>query len=503
MNLTLISPRLAFQKGDLLGSGVPYWPVELATFAQHLIELRHSVRVLDLFGRNPKVLEERSDHYLQGMPISSSAFGEESFKSAQVFVVYAISFMSHAEILDIIAWLKTHHPETKILVLENSQAVTAYSAEEMAPEFFKAGADFVLCGEPYHNWNEIEQLLSRKPGSSLPSNLLTVQSPRLQQKRITQKNYHYPVPAWDMFHLQGYWSLPYSHGPKTSRFLPILTSRGCPYSCDFCVVPGTNDRLWRGNSPESVVDEIIFLRDKFQVFDFQVEDLNPTVQHLRWERICELLIEKKVGIRFYFVSGTKAETIHVEKVPLFARAGCRYVSISPESGSIELMKKIGKRFDQAHGLQLVQACRQNGIRTQACFLVGHPEETHGDFELTRKYLTQLLKSGLDETAIFIVSPFAGSKLHSQQKVALSNEKALKSFSPKGRSDFEEVALRRRQLIRTFFLWKILVRGDLFVQGLRGILGKPQTKMENLPWRFLFIQSLILRSKLSHKNAEIQ
>ena len=502
MNFALISPRLAFQKGDMLGSGVPYWPVELATLAQHLLDLQHSVYVIDLFGSNPRNLEEREDHYLQGVPISSPKW-RERLESAQVFVIYAISYMSHGEIRETIRWLKKQHPKTAILVLENSQAVTAYSVEEMAPQFFEVGADYVLCGEPYHNWKEIEQVLEQGPESGSPSNLLTPQKPRLEQKRITQKNHRYPIPAWNLFHLNGYWLLPYSHGPKTPRFLPILTSRGCPYSCDFCVVPGTNNRLWRGNSPEDVVNEIIFLRDKYQVFDFQVEDLNPTVQHQRWERICELLIEKNVGIRFYFVSGTKAETVHVDKVPLFAKAGCRYISISPESGSVELMKKIGKRFDQEHGLRLVRACHQNGIRTQACFLVGHPEETRQDFALTKNYLTQLLKSGLDETAIFIVSPFAGSRLHAQRKVEISDDKALKSFSPKGRSDFEEVSHRRRQLIRTFFLWKVLVRGDLFTQGVRGILGKPQTKMENLPWRFLFIQSLIWKSKWGPKPAEIQ
>ena len=95
----------------------------------------------------------------------------------------------------------------------------------------------------------------------------------------------------------------------------MLTSRGCPYPCDFCVVPETNDRRWRGNSPEQVVEELITLRDRFDVHDFQVEDLNATVQHQRWEKICELLIERQANIRFYFVSGTKAETFHVKKIP--------------------------------------------------------------------------------------------------------------------------------------------------------------------------------------------
>ena len=51
----------------------------------------------------------------------------------------------------------------------------------------------------------------------------------------------FKFPAWEFFHLKNYWELGYSHGPLSSdKYLPILTSRGCPYPCNFCVVPFTN-----------------------------------------------------------------------------------------------------------------------------------------------------------------------------------------------------------------------------------------------------------------------
>jgi len=259
------------------------------------------------------------------------------------------------------------------------------------------------------------------------------------------------------------------------------------------VVTETNNRRWRGNDPEHVVNEIITLRDKYGVRDFQIEDLNPTVQHRRWERICELLIERKADVRFYFVSGTKAETLHVNKVPLFAKAGCRYVSISPESGSGTLMKVIGKKFNQQHGIDLISACRKNGIRTQACFLVGHPEETENDFVLTRDYLVKLVKAGLDEVAIFVVAPFAGSSLFSKNTILLEHESALPSFSPKGRSNYATLERRRKELIRAFFATKLLRGFDLWKQGIRSVFGTPQTKMENLPRRIAFITWLLVKN----------
>ncbi len=493
MKLALISPRLALQKGDFLGSGVPYWPLELATLAAYAREGGDIVTIVDQFGANPSRLSDAVDHYLQGVPIDAPEW-RGHLDQAEAFVLYAISYMSHGELLATTKWLKHSFPLTPIAVLENSQAVTAYSLERMAPSFFDAGADLLICGEPYLNWNAIKgRLISVDGDPSTVPNVIT-QELSLAPRRITEKLDHYPIPAWDLINLNGYWRLPYSHGPKTPRFLPILTSRGCPYPCDFCVVPETNNRRWRGNDPERVVDEIIILRDKYGVRDFQIEDLNPTVQHRRWERICELLIERKADVRFYFVSGTKAETLHVDKVPLFAKAGCRYVSISPESGSGTLMKVIGKKFNQQHGIDLISACRKNGIRTQACFLVGHPEETEKDFALSRDYLVELVKAGLDEVAIFVVAPFAGSALFSKNTISLENKSALPSFSPKGRSNYATLERRRKELIRGFFATKLTRGIDLWMQGLRSVFGTPQTKMENLPRRVAYITWLLIRNR---------
>ena len=496
MKLTLISPRLAIQKGDFLGSGVPYWPIELATLAAYARAQGDAISLIDLFGNNPRRLLDAGDYYLQGKPIDDY-LDSDVLRQTTAFVLYAISYMSHRELLSIVARLKQSFPYVPIAILENSQAVTAYSLQRVAADYFDVGADLLICGEPYFNWDAIKLQLAGHDSKPVPINLITRESSPVPE-RMTVKGMHYPIPAWDLVNLQGYWSIPYSHGPKTSKFLPILTSRGCPYPCDFCVVPETNNRRWRGNAPEQVVEEILTLRDQFGVHDFQVEDLNPTVQHERWEKICELLIERKANIRFYFVSGTKAETLRIDKIPLFAKAGCRYISISPESGSSELMQVIGKKFNHEHGIKLIAACRANGIRTQACLLVGHPDESEKDFEASRVYLSRMVKAGLDEVAIFVVAPFAGSQLHAKSGITLNDKTSLISFSPKGRANYKTLAYRRKILIRFFFAQKLRCGFDLWFQGLRAIFGAPATKMENLPRRIVFIYWHVLLLTVAKK-----
>jgi anaerobic magnesium-protoporphyrin IX monomethyl ester cyclase len=494
MHLTLISPRLAIQKGDFLGSGVPYWPIELATLAAFLKNRGDKVSVVDLFGSNPRNLEDRSDHYLQGVNVCS-ILNRPEISNSECFILYAISYMSHLELLGIARTLRQTHPQTPIAILENSQAVTAYSIQHMAADFFAAGVDALICGEPYFNWEEIVGTLMSRNLARVPGNMVTGSALNKIVTRQTKKNARYPIPAWELFNLEGYWSIPYSHGPKTGRFLPILTSRGCPYPCDFCVAPETTERGWQGNAAEDVVNEIIALRDRFKVRHFQIEDLNPTVRSRRFVDICRLLIEREARIFFYMVSGTKAETIHIALVPILAQAGCRYISISPESGSAAVMKAIGKRFNYEHGLDLVAECNMYGIRTQACFLVGHPAETEADYQQTRQYLKKLVRKGVDEVAIFIVAPFAGSKLFSRGSLTITDTTAMPSFSPKGRDKFDVYEMRRKALIRLFFLEKLRKKMSLWAQAWRAVFGRPQTKMENLPRRIVFIFWLILKLRL--------
>jgi anaerobic magnesium-protoporphyrin IX monomethyl ester cyclase len=489
MKITLISPRITIQKNDILGSGVPYWPIELVTFASH-IKKNDEVNLIDLFGNNPNLIKVSSDdHYLQGESIETY---KDKLNFSDVYFIFAISFMSHHEILDICKFLKKNFPQKKIIILENSQAVTGYSIDKMSGDFFSNGADFLLCGEPYFNWHEIRGALLGD--FNIPENLIKNESLK-KPRRLYEKNFKYPVPSWELVNLKNYWSLPYSHGPKLEKkFLPILTSRGCPYPCDFCVVPDTNDRIWRSNFPNDVVDEIIYLKNKYNVNYFQIEDLNPTIKNSRWIDISKILLKKNVQIKFAFVSGTKAETIKIDQLKLLYDSGCRYISISPESGSSDIMSKIGKKFDYAHALSLVKNCKKNRITTQACFVIGHPDEKNIDFIKTQKYLKELIKNGLDEAAFFIVSPFAGSKLFNTKKIQIDKDKII-SFSPIHRKNYLIFDKRRKKLIFNFITYKLFFQfSDTVKLVLRSIFGNPKTKMENLPRRVCFVLFYIFINK---------
>ena len=483
MHVVLISPRLVVQKNDFLGSGIPYWPTELAILASRLRKLGYFVSFVDLFGSAPSNFQNYGKYYLQGYPIEHEKFSK-TLESADIFILYALHYSCHTELLRILRFLKGKYTERTKAILENGQAVTGYSIKIFSDQFLSSGANILIKSQDFIDWNKVftKNFMNNNEG-------IRVVDPdkKILQNYRKSKKFKRPFPAWDLVNLKAYWSIPYSHGPKQKKYLPIISSTGCPFGCDFCVIPEASDRMWLGRDPQDVVDEILFFKNRYKVKNFHFEDLNPTVQAKRFENICEDLIKRNANIHFYIVSGTKAETINTDQLPMIANSGCKYISISPETGSSVLMKRIGKPFDHQKAKKLIKEAKRYKIRTQACFLVAHPNETNEDYLLTKKYLKELILAGLDEVAVFIVAPFAGSSLYNQGAIETGEEGWLPSFTPNNRKDIVLAKKRRSELIKLFFLYKLINSFSIWGQGYRALFSTPQTKMENLPKRFIFVK----------------
>ena len=155
---------------------------------------------------------------------------------------------------------------------------------------------------------------------------------------------------------------------------------------------------------------------------------------------------------------------------------------------------MGKNFNHQHALDLVKICNQYKIKTQACFLIGHPLEREEDFLLTCKYLKKLVQQGLSEAAFFIVSPFAGSELYKKNSIPMKEEDiSIVTFSPSSRKDWDVVKKRRKKLLAIFFIEKLKRPFDFFKHIANSLTLRPKNKMENLVGRYLFL-NIFLKSK---------
>jgi radical SAM superfamily enzyme YgiQ (UPF0313 family) len=243
-----------------------------------------------------------------------------------------------------------------------------------------------------------------------------------------------------------------------------------------------------------VVDELEYFGKTLSVSEFHIEDLDPTISDERTREVCTEIIRRDLSVIWKISAGTKVETIRNEEtIDLMAQAGCTYISISPETGSPRLLKLMRKPFNLEHAVRLVKRMNQVGIRSQACFVLGYPGETEEDLEMSWQLVRDLTRVGVDEIALFIITPVPGSSIYDE----LSGYASLSelNFSPTWRADYARLSRFRKSLYAHFLWWKLIYHPwKLLRQPFNFLRRKFETKMEMVPYRALVLQWLGSRAR---------
>jgi radical SAM superfamily enzyme YgiQ (UPF0313 family) len=504
MTFVLINPNLIVQRNDPFTTGIVYMPIGLAYLAATLRQSEFPVRVIDAFGERPR--QVRREGYFCLLGLTEAEVLQRVPEDARAVFLYAINLTNHLSTVNIMRTLKKARPDLPVVILENTQAVTAYALEHVMGEFFEAEADYVLVGEPDYRAVHLANLFVNEApdeefrqldGLGTPNHF----SPPVNMIPALDE---LPFPAWDLFPLENYWGLRFAHGPQSAeRYLPLLTSRGCPYPCRFCVVPATNQQKWRSRSALNVVDEIEYYLQTFQVSEFHIEDLNPTISDDRIREICQEISRRKLKVTWKIAAGTKVETIRNEEtIDLMAKAGCRYISISPETGSPRVLKLMRKPFNLDHAVRLAKRMNEVGIYSQACFVLGFPGEEGADLSMTWDLVHDLTQEGVDEIALFIITPVPGSaifdELHGYQYLSEMN------FSPTWREDYVKLNHFRLRLYVRFLWWKLRYQPlKLLRQPLNFLKRCFNTKMEMVPYRALVLAWLDIKAGFAGSKGETE
>tara|TARA_B110000259_G_C13902544_1_gene357491 strand:- start:226 stop:855 length:630 start_codon:yes stop_codon:yes gene_type:complete len=206
------------------------------------------------------------------------------------------------------------------------------------------------------------------------------------------------------------------------------------------------------------------------------------------------MIKEKLDIKWKIVAGTKVESIKDEEtIELLSKSGCNYISISPESGSKEIMKSIAKPFNYEHALKSVKKMNKEKIFTQACFIIGYPGETDSDLNKTKRMVFDLTKRGIDEIAVFIITPIPGSNIY--EEFDGFNSLANLTFTPTWRKDYKKLTKERFIIYSIFLCTKFLFHPlKVFKQVFNFFIKKFDTKMEMVPYKFLRITKFQNASK---------
>jgi len=477
MKVCLINPPLISQKDDP-HTGIIFMPFLLAYLSSYLKKEGYDVVVVDALGEAPAKFKPFEDRQIQGLSIEETV--RRTPADVEVVFVYFIGVSAFRAVEELAKIFRRDRPKTRLVLMENSQAVTAISLRHEATPLLALGYNALVTGDPESGAGALLQAWTKgEPIPELPGLTFKRFDGSLSQvaKMVPNRDLDtLPFPDWNAFPLHNYWKLGYAHGPQESNYLPLLTSRGCPVPCRFCVIPATNERKWRPRSPLNVVDEMEHWQRTLGVSEFHIEDVNPTVRNQRMIDISEEIVRRNLNVRWKFASGTKIETMELATIPVLAKAGCTYISFSPETGSPALLEKMNKPFKHDLALAMVKEMHAVGIKSQACFVLGFPGETEQDVALTRQYIKDLTVAGLDEIAQFIITPIPGSDIFDQFS-GYENYSQL-TFSPAWRSDYRKLHRRRTIQYLRFFAAKLIYHPGKIARNGWGILtGRFETKLE--------------------------
>jgi radical SAM superfamily enzyme YgiQ (UPF0313 family) len=280
-------------------------------------------------------------------------------------------------------------------------STTAAQSMERAPQ-----VDGMFVGEPEDGIVELATLASADRLGDVPS--LTWR--RTDTGAVVPHRAHgsfgrfptTPYPAWDMVALERY-ALPLVN----KRYVIVETSRGCPYTCDFCVAPIHQGHKFRERSPKALVDEIERSYRELGVEFFYLWGDTVTLNVKSFSAFCDELIARNLPVQWF--GNARADNLTDPAfVHRLKRSGCWMLALGIESESDEVRKEMVKRLER----QKIQAAftnmRDAGIRSFAFFIFGYPGETPATMEHTIDYAIEL---DPDFANFYPAVPYPGTALY--------------------------------------------------------------------------------------------
>lgn len=187
-----------------------------------------------------------------------------------------------------------------------------------------------------------------------------------------------PMPARHLLPLSRYRALGYP--------ISIITSRGCPYSCIFCLGRRMVGNKIRQRRASLVVDEIEDILS-YGIYRINIADDLFVSDREKVREVCGEI--KKRGLNFAWSAFARVNTVDRETLEIMKDAGCDSISFGVESGNQEMLKRIRKGITLDQVRKAVAMCREAGIIVHCSFIVGLPGETRETLDETRRFAADL------------------------------------------------------------------------------------------------------------------
>lgn len=219
-----------------------------------------------------------------------------------------------------------------------------------------------------------------------------------------------PPPAWDAIDVRWFWTRRSMSTAGIRPYLPIFTSRGCPYRCTYC--HNLFERRFRTRSAEAVVEEMAQLQRTFGVNDFEIIDDAINIDRKRFIDILTGLLDRGLHPMLHFPNGVRMDLLDEEQIRLIHKVGAGEISVAVETASQRLQKRTRKNLDLDKVRRNIDIMADLRIFTRGFFMLGYPTETEEELLATIDFAAT---SRLHLASFHVTNPFPGTAIHEEFK----------------------------------------------------------------------------------------
>lgn len=316
-------------------------------------------------------------------------FDEEAYD----LIIFATSMPGHNDELDAIKNYRKNH---------SAPIVVAGAFSKERPELFKEVVDGIIVdGEPEMAFT----ILAKGKTPFGPEQKI------LSFGQVENPD-DLPFPDWEAFDYKGFRYSPMLKGIA----VPFLTSRGCPYNCDYChYMPEAGPKI-RYRSLDKVIEELKYLKS-LGINNVVFRDLVFTLNKKRTLDLCQRILDE--NLQMSWAIETRIDRLSSDLVDKMKEAGLKHLNLGIESPDPKVLKSVGRLpANLQHQADIIAYIQDQGLSVSAFYIIGFIQDDHESVQNTIAYAAKLNTLAAQ---FCIMTPFPGTKLFDELSGRINTE----------------------------------------------------------------------------------
>jgi anaerobic magnesium-protoporphyrin IX monomethyl ester cyclase len=410
MKVLLINPPQLFYPGSDPPAG--NLPLGLMYIAAVLERAGYTAEILDAFMTDASFLKV-GDTLEVGMPYGK--IREEIRRRKPDVVGIAAPFTCQAENAIRVGAI-TKEVDPKILTVVGGPHVTVVPVEFLEEaknidiavigEGEYTMLDIAKCVEGKKKLSDVQGIAYRQDDGAIKQNAL---------RPFIEDLDELPYPAYHLVDMEQYLNPgKIEYRSFKDRAVSMITSRGCPFNCNFCSVHLHMGKMFRAHSVDYVIKHIEYVLNQFGVKTIFFEDDNLTFDMERFEAICDKIIEKSLKFNWETPNGIRADYLTLNLLKKMKKSGCQSVFFGIESGDQCVIDNIiGKSLNLKKVVNVAKMCKDIGLKTAAFYIIGFPGEKKENMLKTVELALRLKRDFDVGMLLHVATPSLGTRLYKE------------------------------------------------------------------------------------------